>query len=443
MSASESQRSPKLIPRTLLWLSRHLPHSAIRMQAGLGFRQTVRWAAKHSPFYRKAFAARGIDPRRIRTPSDLGGFFTCPEDIAANPQEFICQPPSTVFESSATSGKGKSVFYSHSELKASARYTAAAIYAMGITRQDRVANAFDFSLWIPAVISQYGFIAAGVFSIAFGKVDPVEVYRRLERYRITVVIGEPTWLIRLTEIAESRGRYPLKVLVAGGEPMPPGAREWMERVWAPAKVRMTYGSVELGGALGVQPCEHVQGYHLDDFNYLTELADLDTDGYGEIVVSTLRRRVMPLIRYRTRDVAKFTARKCPCGIGMTSISWLRGRRDEVVVAAGGVLYPQMFANILARLPITHDWQVIVKREGFREVMEVNVEADQLDLAEAQRRFRLEASDQYPDFAKNLGMGTFDLRLCVRPPATLRTGRKLPRIIDNRCDNVQTSGSSSQ
>jgi phenylacetate-CoA ligase len=194
---------------------------------------------------------------------------------------------------------------------------------------------------------------------------------------------------------------------------------------------MTYGSVELGGALGVQPCEHVQGYHLDDFNYLAELADVDAEGYGEIVVSTLRRRVMPLIRYRTRDVAKFTARQCPCGIGLTSISWLRGRRDEMVVAAGGLLYPQMFANILAKLPITHDWQVILKREGFREVLEINVEAEQLDLAEAQERFRLEASDQYPDFAKNLGMGTFDVRLRVQKPATLRTGRKLPRIVDNR------------
>ena len=431
MSDAKNQGSQRLVPRTLLWLSRHMPQSAMRLQAGIRFRQTVRWAAKHSAFYRKAFAARGIDPRRIRTPADLGEFFTCPEDVAADPQEFVCLPPSTVFESSSTGGKGKSVFYSHAELKSSAPYTAAAIYAMGITRQDRVANAFDFSLWIPAVISQYGFIAAGVFSVGFGKIDPVEVYRRLERYRITVVIGEPTWLIRLTEIAESRGAYPLRFLVAGGEPMPPGAKEWMERVWAPAKVRMTYGSVELGGALGVQPCEHVQGYHLDDFNYLAELADVDAEGYGEIVVSTLRRRVMPLIRYRTRDVAKFTARQCPCGIGLTSISWLRGRRDEMVVAAGGLLYPQMFANILAKLPITHDWQVILKREGFREVLEINVEAEQLDLAEAQERFRLEASDQYPDFAKNLGMGTFDVRLRVQKPATLRTGRKLPRIVDNR------------
>ncbi len=441
MSGMDRQGSQRLVPRTLLWLARHMPPSVLRAQAGVRFRKTVRWAAKHSPFYRKAFAARGIDPGRIRTPADLGRFFTCPEDLAADPNEFLCLPPSTVFESSSTSGKGKSVFYSHAELKSSAPYTAAAIYAMGITRRDRVANAFDFSLWIPAVVSQYGLNAAGVFSAAFGKIDPAEVYRRLERYGITVVIGEPTWLIRLTEIAESRGAYPLRFLVAGGEPMPPGAKEWMERVWAPAKVRMTYGSVELGGALGVQPCEHAQGYHLDDFNYLTELADVDADGYGEIVVSTLRRRVMPLIRYRTRDVARFTARKCPCGIGLTSISWLRGRRDEMVAAAGGVLYPQMFADMLARLPVTHDWQVILKREGFREVLEVNVEADRLDPAEARRRLLLEAADQYPDFAKNLGLGTFDVRLCVHPPATLRTGRKLPRIIDNRRDNAQTSYSS--
>ena len=69
------------------------------------FRRTVRWAARRSPFYRRAFAEHGIDPARVRTPADLGGFFTTPDDLAQRPEDFLCEKPAIVFESSGTSGK--------------------------------------------------------------------------------------------------------------------------------------------------------------------------------------------------------------------------------------------------------------------------------------------------------------------------------------------------
>src|SRR5262249_11282078 len=161
------------------------------------------------------FAERGIDPRAVRTPADLGGFFTTPDDLARNPEEFLCAKPNLVFESSGTSGVNKRVFYSRAEWERIGRTVAGGFRLMGIRPEDRVANAFDFSIWIPGLLCHYGLMTNGNFCQAFGKVDPLEVYRRLAQHRINVVLGEPTWLIRLTEIAERRGPMPLRVIMGG------------------------------------------------------------------------------------------------------------------------------------------------------------------------------------------------------------------------------------
>src|ERR1700722_4867438 len=314
------------------------------------FRCTIRWVGKHSPFYRQVFAERGIDPRRVRRPADLGDFYTTPDDLAARAEDFICRRPDIVFESSGTSGRNKRVYFDRSELDDLGQSMAAGLRLMGLTPADRVANAFDFNIWIPGLTSHYGLMHAGNFFMAFGKVDPQEVYRRLEHYKFTAVLGEPTWLIRLTEIAERDGsKYPLRFLIGGAEEMPAAAVPWMKEVWKGATVKMCYGTVEQGHSIGFQPCARDDGYHIDNFDFLSELIEPDADGYGELVFTTLRRHTMPLVRYRTGGVTRF-APPCPCGIHAPRIEKLRGRRDELIVASGGNLYPLMFEQMLRPVP---------------------------------------------------------------------------------------------
>src|SRR5258706_10060776 len=237
---------------------------------------------------------------------------------------------------------------------------AAGFRLMGVGPDDRVANAFDFSMWIPGLVTHYGLMAAGNFCMAFGKVDPIEVYRRLDQYGITVVLGEPTWLIRLTELAEKHGRKKLRMLIGSAEEMPAKAIPWIKDVWQGASVKMCYGSVEQGTAIGFQPCDVSEGYHVDTFNFVPELIEQDEHGYGELVFTTLMRRVMPLIRYRTRDVTRFMPKPCACGISAPRITKLRGRRDELVVASGGEFFPIMFLKVFNFVPRrTPDWQVLV------------------------------------------------------------------------------------
>ncbi len=427
----------QLSPRSVAKIYQTMPLWAVAKLRQYRFRRVVRYVGRYSEFYRKAFHDRGIDPRMVRTPTDLGDFYTTPDDIVAAPESFICRPPNMVFESSGTSGRNKQIYYDRKELSQIAQIDAAGLHLMGLKATDRVANAFDFSMWIPGHLSHNGLIAMGCFCMAFGKVDPLEVYRRLKQYRFNVIMGEPTWLIRLTELAEQHGSVPLKLLIGGAEEMPREAIGWMNRVWQGATVRMCYGSVELGSALGYQPCGQPDIYHLDDTDFYPEIIEPDANGLGELVFTTLRRTVMPLLRYRTRDVTRLIPEPCPCGMRGMRMSRLRGRRDELIVASGGNLYPLMFENILRPVPgLTHDWQVIFKLEALREIMEIHVESDRTDDMSLQRDIQQQMRLQYPDLTKNLDIGIFDLRIVLHLPGSLRPNRKLKRMVDYRYDNAE-------
>ncbi|HWB54032.1 MAG TPA: AMP-binding protein [Tepidisphaeraceae bacterium] len=396
------------------------------------FRKTVRYVAKHSPFYREAFGRAGIDAGRVRYPADMGDFYTTPEDLASQAEKFICKPPAIVFESSGTSGQNKRIFYGRSELDHLGKMMAAGLGLMGMRRDDKVANTFDFSMWIPGMTTHYGLMASGVFCMAFGKIDPLEVYRRLDRYGFTVIMGEPTWLIRLTELAEKDGGRPMRLLIGGAEEMPAAAIPWMQKVWKGATVKMCYGSVEQGSALGFQPCDRSDGYHLNSLDFLPEIIEPDEQGYGEMVFTTLSRDVMPLVRYRTRDITRLQEKTCACGIRSPFLEKLRGRRDELVVASGGNLYPLMFQTILNDVPeLTHDWQVVFKLDGVREVLELNVESFRTDHDVIDEQIRTSAAFHYPDLMKNLALGIFRMETRVHQPGQVRTARKLKRLVDIR------------
>jgi phenylacetate-CoA ligase len=420
-------------PGMLATLYRKTPISIVRNLALYRFRQTVRYAGAHSKFYREMFAKKGIDPNRVKTPADLGDFYTTPDDLSSRAEDFICRAPSIVFESSGTSGKNKQVHYDRAELEDIGTTMAAGFSLMGLTKEDRVANAFDFSIWIPGMLCHYGLMASGNFCQAFGKVDPVEVYRRLDQYRFTVVMGEPTWLIRLTQIAERDGcRHKLKMMVGGAEEMPADAIAWINKVWNGCTVKMCYASVEMASAIAFQPCDNHDGYHLDTVDFLPEIIEPDEEGYGELVFTTLRRRVTPLIRYRTRDVTRIESAPCRCGLPAPRMSKLRGRRDELVVASGGNLYPKMFEHILQGVAgVTHDWQVIFKLEGVREILEINVESARQDKERTESEIHKSATELYPDLMKNLALGIFEMRVVVHPAGSVRTARKLKRLVDRR------------
>jgi phenylacetate-CoA ligase len=423
----------RMRPAALASLARNTPRAFTDWKKNAAFLNIIRYACKRSPFYKRKFAELGIDPGRIKSPSDLGDFYTTPQDISANAEEFLCRDPQIVFESSGTTGKNKRVYFGQDELDHIGRMNASGLLLGGITRKDRLVNAFDFEIWIPGMVTQKGVEKLGALTLVAGKIDPVEVYRRIPIYGFNVILGEPTWLIKLTEIAEKNGAYPLKLLIAGGEEMPEAAKPWMEKVWKGAGVRMVYASVESGGIMAFEPFACCDGYHIDENDFSVEIANPDKEGYGEVAFTTLNRLTMPLIRYKNRDISKIIEAPCACGLSLRKLARMRGRSDEMVITAAGNLYPLMFDNILKNIEeITSDWQIVFKLRGIKEIMEFNLEIKDASLKERVKDKVISSiKTLYPDMSRNALLGIYEMEFAYHSPGTVRSGRKLIHIVDKR------------
>jgi phenylacetate-CoA ligase len=410
-----------------------LPSSVLEMTQRARLRHSLRLAAARSPFYREQFRRRGIDVCRIEHPSQLGDFYTTGEDLRAHGgEDFLTGRADTAFETTGTtSSVPKRVFFSHREIEEMGRITAIAFHLLGLRRTDRVASAFDCSFWISPWALRAGIQHVGCFLVEAGKIDPLEFYERAGAYRPTVIFGEPSWIVRLSEIARSRGAWPLKFLFAGGENITEEARDAVERAWS-APVYLSYGQTESFGTLGSE-CRMKHGYHRNDLCFFFEIADADGEGYGELVYTTLTRDVMPLIRYRSSDVTRFIDQPCPCGLFAKRLAKVRSRCDEMVVCGMGNVGPWVFEEILRDIGcLAHDWQAVVSNDGQRDIVELHVEvADGGREVDVERVFRLHLRERFPDFWKNLEMKLYELRVIPCTSGSLREGRKLQRIVDQR------------
>jgi phenylacetate-CoA ligase len=417
------------------------PGALAALQAGR-FRKTLRLVAERSPFYREAFRRRGIDVSRISHPSQLGDFYTTGEDLRTHgPDAFVVGRPETAFETTGTTSPApKRVLFSNRELNAMGSASAAALHLMGVRRDDAVLSAFDCSFWVSPAVARSALQYIGCFHIEAGKIDPLECYTHAIAYTPNVIFGEPSWMIRFAQIAAERGTWPVKLMVAGGENIAESARAEVERIWG-APMLLNYGQTEAFGSLGLE-CLQKQGYHRNDLHFMFEIREPDQDGYGELVYTTLTRDVMPLIRYRASDVTRLVEEPCPCGLFAKRLAKVRSRSDEMVVCGMGNVGPWVFEEILRGVDAAGDeWQAVLSNNGRYDVFELRVEergarseergADGESAQGLDRQVRANVKERFPDFWKNLQMGLYELRVTPFAPGTLREGRKLRRIVDER------------
>jgi phenylacetate-CoA ligase len=423
------------------FLYKHAPHSILDKLQADNFKKTVEFVAAHSPFYKRKFAEKGIDPKKVRAPEDLGDFFTTAEDIRANVEEFVCMRPDTAYETTGTlSKKTKRVYFSRQEVKEAGWAGAVGLWALGVRPEDRVVSAFDYSFWVSGPVLVASCEVLGCFHVEAGRLDPEEFYDRLKDYGVTVIVGDPSWIVRLSEIAEKKGvrhqgsgeqAWPVKLLLGGGENLTEEARRYVEKVWK-ADFLLSYGQTEAFGAIGMESRDK-QGYHLNEFHNRFEIVNADADGYGELVYTTVNRRTMPLVRYRSGDVTKFLEGNTKSGLPGRRIAKLRGRIDEWTVTAMGNIAPWMFEPFFAEIAgIGPDWQVVVEKDGKKDVVSFHVEktdgADETALkAKTLSVFKI----RFPESWRVSEMGLLKVDVAVHTAGTLRTGRKLRRIMDKR------------
>jgi phenylacetate-CoA ligase len=173
---------------------------------------------------------------------------------------------------------------------------------------------------------------------------------------------------------------------------------------------------------------------VNEFDFCVEIVDPDSDGYGEIVLTTVNRRVMPLIRYRTGDVARWLPEPCPCGLPFRRLSPLRGRLDEQVSCAWGNLHPEFFEPLVRGVPgLANDWQVALYERDLTPVVQFRLELEG-DGAARERAVQdvLGAIGRTrPDAWLAYCQRLIDVEFAFFAPGTLRAGRKLLRLVDER------------
>lgn len=420
-------------PQRAAQLLGRLPQSAFESLQRARFRQTLRLVAERSTFYREEFRRRGIDVRRIEHPSELGDFYTTGEDLRKHgAQAFLTGRADTAFETTGTTSPvPKRVFFSNRELAEMGRASAIGLHLLGLRREDTVLSAFDCSFWVSPAVVRSAFQHLGCFHTEAGKIEPLDFYKHAQAYRPNVIFGEPSWMVRLSEIAAERGTWPLKFLFAGGENIAESARGAVERVWR-APLYLNYGQTEAFGSLGIE-CREQCGYHRNDLHFIFEIAGADADGEGELVYTTLTRDVMPLIRYRSTDVTRLVEEQCACGLFAKRLAKIRARCDEMVVCGMGNVGPWVFAELLRGVPhVGDDWQAVIKHDGRRDVVELRVELlENTGAVALENIVRANLRERFADFWKNREMRLYELRVCAVARGSLRRARKLQRVIDER------------
>lgn len=421
-------------PRRRLWFARRMPDWYIRRVQLSDFRSTIDLAARRSTFYRRRFAEIGIDPSTVRCPADLGDLFTTSEDLLSHPvEEFLCERAQAGFETTGTSSpRRKRVSFSTREMDEMGRDGAAGLWSLGVRPTDRMVSTLDLPFWNagPAIRTAARFL--GCFLVEAGMISPRQFYEQASGYRFTVLVAEPSWLVSLTELAAQAGTWPVKLMLAGGEHMTEKARRFVEETWK-TDVYLTYGQTESFGGAGTE-CVHKNGYHLNEMKFWFEIPEPDDHGDGELVLTTLSRTVMPLLRYRTSDVTRFLPQACDCDFSaLRRISKIAGRCDEMVNCGLGHVSPWIIEQILDDVEgLGPDWQVVVSRPGLRDMIELYVEPrPDVPEEEIEKQVLLSLRKRFPEMARYLWMGLCDLRIKTSLTGTLRMGRKLRTVVDRR------------
>ena len=420
-------------PQRAMRVYERIPRWLLEQYRLANLRRTLKLVGERSIFYAKKFGDYPFRIKDIQSPRDLYSIFTSEKDITQNPaSHFICGRSDTAFESTGTSSKTpKRIFFSNREVEDAGRIGAAGLWRLGLRRQDRVASAFDNSFWVSGPALKCSLAILGSFHIEAGRIDPEDFYDRIKPYQCNVIVADPGWLVRLSEVAEQRGAWPMKLMIVGGENLSEMSRRYVEAVWL-SKVLLSYGQTEAFGMIGVE-CHQQNGYHVNDMDLWVEIPVADREGTGELVYTTLRRTVMPLVRYRSGDVTRILTDKCPCGMPSIRLEKLRRRVDELAVTGAGNLTPWMFQQMIDDLGLRlSDWQICLKHRGRRDLIEFRMEGNSATSQEELRTLFLNGMKKsMPVAYQGIVKGLSEFSVEIYSTGSLRQGRKVKRIIDER------------
>jgi phenylacetate-CoA ligase len=322
---------------------------------------TVERVAARVPFYRERLARAGVDPRSLCHLEDVRRLpFTTNADLRAEyPTGLLAQPASEVVRlhtSSGTTGKPKALFFSRRDVDQAAELMARCLVMSGTTRDDVLQNMMTYGLFTGALVMHYGAEKVGLLVIPAGPGNSERQLLLMQDFHSTVVHTTPSYALYFADFLERKGIDPrldlrLRKALVGAEAYTEETRRKIEQSLG-VEVFNSYGLSEMNGPGVAFECTKRDGLHLWEDHFLMEVIHPETaepvgpGEIGELVLTTLNREAMPLLRYRTRDLTRRLVEPCACGRTHHRISRILGRSDDMLIVRGVNFYPQQVEQVL-------------------------------------------------------------------------------------------------
>jgi len=349
---------------------------------------TLYRVATHVPFYRKKFKELAIDPDGFRSLEELRKLpFTTKADLRNNyPYGLFAVPLRDVVRlhaSSGTTGMATVVGYTRNDIKNWSDMVARILTATGVDADDVVQIAFGYGLFTGGFGLHYGAERVGASVIPISSGNTKRQIQILQDFKTTTLVCTPSYALLLADTMIDMdiniNALQLKFGLFGGEP-------WSEEMRGEIKNKLgiiatdNYGLSEVMGPGVAGECSYCNGLHINEDHFIVEVINPDTlepvapGELGELVFTTITKEAFPLIRYRTRDLARLVTDPCPCGRTFNRMTRVIGRTDDMLIIKGVNVYPMQIESILFDIEGTEPhYQIIVERDGRLDKVTVLVE----------------------------------------------------------------------
>lgn len=404
-------------------------------------RVVVGQASKCS-YYRQKLEAAGVSAANITSLDDVQRIpMTTKADLREQyPTGLLCVPPAEIVRmhcSSGTTGTPTAICHTQNDLNSWADLMARSMYMVGIRREDVFQNMSGYGLFTGGLGIHFGAERLGCMTIPAGAGNSRRQIKLINDFKTTVVHILPSYALILGENIEAMGEkpqdLPLRIALVGAEPYTVEFRKRIEELFN-MRVYNSYGLSEMNGPGVAFECPQQHGLHVWEDAFLAEIVDPQTgepvpDGeVGELIMTSLCRQGMPILRYRTRDLTRFLTGECPCGRKHRRIDRILGRSDDMFIIKGVNIYPMQVEQVIMSFPeVGQNYLITLENDGLADVIKVHVEIREECFVEDMR--------QLQNIQKSIARRLRD-EILVTPKVELVQSGSLPKADGGKAVRVQ-------
>ena len=419
-----------------------LPRKEIRELQLKRLKETVKKLYENVPFYQNKFKELKIKPTDIKTLEDIRKLPLTTKDDLRNNSPFGMMTTSLdncieLHASSGTTGIPITVCYTPNDIDVWSEVMARCLSMSGLTKKDIFQNPIPYGTFTGAFGFHYGAQKVGALVIPSGMGQSERQLKLMDYYDTTFISGVASYAMRLSQVAQEIDVDLKKLKVRNGlfgaEMFTPGLKKRIMNAWD-MDVHDIYGLTEMCGPGISTDCDQHDGLHLWEDHFLIEVLDpitlepVEPEEEGEIVLTTLTKEGMPLLRYRTRDIAKiYDQEVCDCGRTHVKHTTIKGRSDDMIIIRGTNIYPGQIESVLMKnQEVGGNWRMVLDTKNDVDMLTVEVES--------KNQLSQVGSADLEESLKNdiKSVIVFTPRVTVLPPNGIpQEGLKAKRVIDNR------------